>query len=370
MRKRKHNSYIEHRNASTEIQRIARGFLSQRLVRVMREQRMNCKERNAAATKINALARGVVRRMRFRSELQHYRQVTSLKLELETLQRKVVESEEQKVAAVKAAEERVHAALEMLKEEKSTASNGSDEVQRLVKERDAQVEKLRSDNKRVRATIKLLEGKYKRLREELRKKKEENEKTTKEFLQLNEDAKAKNEENTKAVKNQEIWKQQTMALVEEMKKSQTSFGTVAKGRVQYQGVMADILKLLRTKCRQEQLIEDAIFIALDSDTEVKAIRASFEAVQAHQAEKERGIQVPSSVGHSSSSQHENTSTTATETSDEDVSEMENSSSHSLSEGSMSSTAGDYEALDVEDLTNEEAEMEAEFQALTAEVEGM
>lgn len=355
VRKRKHNSYIRDRNAAVTVQKTVRRFLAIRHVVAFRNNQQLASEKAAAATLINAIARGVVRRKRFRTELEKYRHVVSLKNELQRLQEEVTASDQRKVEAVESAERQVRAAMEMIQkeEEKSTSSSASiEETGRLVEERDAEIEKLRADNKRIRSTIKLLEGKYKRLREELRKKKDHNEKKTEEFLKMNEEAKAKNEENSKAVQNQTIWKKQTSALIEELKRKQTSFTSVANSRVQYQGVMADILKMLRTKCPQEQLIEDTIFIALDSDTQVKAIRASFDAIQAHQAEKEKNTQIPPTVG---ASQEVASASSSTATQDDEVSEID--------DGSNCAESND----DIADEVLKEAEMEAEFRALAAEV---
>ena len=74
-------------------------------------------------------------------------------------------------------------------------------------------------------------------------------------------------------------------LAEELKRTQTAFHDTSDSRLKYQKVMASIIKKLRTDCKDEQLIEDAIFIALDSDSEANAIKASFDAVQAHLADK-------------------------------------------------------------------------------------
>ena len=107
------------------------------------------------------------------------------------------------------------------------------------------------------------------------------------------------------------------SLAEELKRTQTIFHETSDARLNYQKTMALIIKKLRMDCKDEQLIEDAIFIALDSDSEANAIKASFDAVQARMAEK----------GKCSEKTHEsNESTDHTE--DASITENENDASSS------------------------------------------
>jgi myosin heavy subunit len=367
VRKRQHNAYIINRDAATVIQARARVLLAKTKVDRAKEEKKLSEKHNSAATIINAIARGAVRRMRFKDELKQYREVLFLKNELALLQLKVEESERLKKEAVKAAEERVREAMDIFKDNQTQADSNSaeaEETARLLAEKNKVIEKNRSDNKRIRANIKMLESRYKRLREESKKLKDENDALTEKFLKMNEEAKALNAENAKAVENQGIWKKQVTAMSEEMKRKHQAFVEASNSRVQYQNTMAEIIKMLRTQCKDEQLIEDVIFIALDSDTEAKALRAAFEALQEHRAEKkEKGASpVPATIGKGDDADCTEDSTSSSD--EDDVSSC-------LSTPSMAEGGDDDDdslvSFDEDELDREEAEMEAEVQTLAAEV---
>jgi len=352
VRKNMRNAYIHNRDAAIKIQSRVRVVLSKVKMQRAKEDKMMRELRERAATTINKIARAVVRRIKFREEIRRYRQVTAMKNELARLQIQVQESERQKILAVKEAEEKVRQALTKLKEEESRSSSNSvdSETAKLLQQKNALIEKFRSDNKRVRANIKMLEAKHKRLKEEGQKLKEENGKVTDEFLQKNDKAKAMMAENEKAVQNQEALRKQVLAMTEELKRSHGVVVESANTRVKFQETMADIIKILRTQCRDEQLIEDSIFIALDSDTEAKGIKAGFDALQASRTENGKG-QVVSTVPESVGGEGDHSHTGATE--------------DSTSQGSISDE--DYLPSDEDDLEREEREMEAELQALELEL---
>jgi myosin V len=363
VRKRQKNAYICRRNAATKIQARARVMLVKTIVERAKETMKLSEQQNGAATVINTIARGAVRRMRFRRELKRFREVTAMKNELARLQLMVEESERLKREAVKEAEERVREAMDIFQDDQTQHSVANSveasETARLLKDRTQLIEKMRSDNKRVRANIKLLETKYKRLREESKKLKDENDKETEKFLKMNEEAKALSAENAKGVENQEIWKKQVLAMNEEMKRTQKIFIETSDNRVKYQTTMAEIIKLLRTQCKDEQLVEDAIFIALDSDTEAKAMKAGFDALQAHKAEKQKGVSsIPTNIGKGDHTDHTEDSTSMGD--DDDL-------SSTLSCPSLSDDEGDDMDFDDEELDRQEAEMEANLRALSAEV---
>lgn len=374
VRKRQRNDYIRDRGSALLIQTCVRVLLAKNKVMRMKDQKELLEKMHCAATVINAIARGAFRRMRFLEELRYYREVTAMKNELASLQEQVVESERQKKEAVEAAEARVQEAMAMLRDEQSSQSSAdadASETARQLQERNKMIEKMRSDNKRVRANIKIVENKFKRLKEESTKKKSESEKELERFLKMNEDAKKMNEENAKAVANQGIWKKQVVALVEELKRTQESFQEATTSRAQYQETMANILKMLRTRCKEEQLIEDSIFIALESDSESKAIRASFDAVQAHFAEKEKSRSIPKDINGSSDSEDPADENLGE---DNEPTEMTEDTSSSVGGGhgsdcSVSSPDMSEDDLDI-DFEKEDAEMEAELAQLAAEVEGM
>jgi myosin V len=365
-RKRQRNTYIQKRDASIKIQSRARAVLAKLEVQRVKEWKRTSKLHDEAATFINKIARGVVRRKRFQRELRRYREVTAMKNELAMLQKQVEDSEQKKTQAVNAAENKIRLAMLEIKDDQSKSMANSAEASdtaRRLDERNKMIEKMRDDNKRIRASVKMLEAKYKRLRDEGKKMEAENDKETQVFLKLNEEARAMNEVNTQAVENQDIWRKQVAALGEELKKIRAFYTEVSKSRVQYQNTMSDIIKMLRTKCKQEQLIEDVIFIALECSAEAKAIKAGFDAMQAHRTEKEKGTaSVPKSIGEPNEhTEMTDESTNSGGEDDDDVSSCLSSTS-SAEDDDLS-----FDSFDMDELDREEAEMEAELQALSAEV---
>jgi myosin V len=362
IQKRQHNVYLIRRNGATRIQSIARMMIAKSKLSSVVEMEVLSKQQHYSATVINAVARGCVRRMRFQKELNRYREVTAMNNELAFLRTKVEESEKRKREAVAAAEDRVREAMDIFRDDLSSCDNSAEatETARLLDERNALIEKMRSDNKRVRANIKLFENKFKRLRDESARLKEENDKETDLFLKMNEEAKAKNADNIKAAENQEIWRKQVVAMTEELKRTQTAFHETSDNRLKYQKTMAEIIKKLRMQCKDEQLIEDAIFIALDSDTEASALKASFDAVQAHIAEKSKGTSsIPQNVGKKEDTDRTEDSTSISE-SDDDLPSSISSTSHSRD-------GYDFDDFDEDEIDRDEAEMAAELRALSSEV---
>jgi myosin-5 len=287
IRKRQSNAYILKRNSAVKIQSIFRMLHAKQMYHSRMHQAVTSAEQNGAATLINALVRGAVRRVRFQKELKRYRAKVALKVELAELKRKVAESEEIKLAAVKAAEDRARAAMDSISNDDASSPDAVSTA-KLLNERNAVIEKMRADNKRVRTNIKILENKFKHLREESNRLKEENDKETDAFLRLNGEAKAKNAEIEKDAEDEKVLSNEMTSLAEELKRTQTAFHETSDARFKYQKAMASIIKKLRTDCKDEQLVEDAIFIALDSDSEANAIKTSFDAVQAHLADKGKG----------------------------------------------------------------------------------
>ena len=317
VRKRQSNKYIQQRNAAVKIQSLFRMAHNKCLFLTRKDRAATSIVQNNAASRINAIARGAVRRKRFQKELVRYREIVAMKIELDELQRKVAESERLKIEAVRAAEDRVRAAIREDSSSEIESSVDAAATSKLLNDRNAVIEKMRSDNKRVRANIKILENKFKHLREVSIKLKDENDKETDAFLRMNDEAKTKNAELEKEVEDQKVWSDQMESLAEELKRTQTIFHETSDARLNYQKTMALIIKKLRMDCKDEQLIEDAIFIALDSDSEANAIKASFDAVQARMAEK----------GKCSEKTHEsNESTDHTE--DASITENENDASSS------------------------------------------
>ena len=370
VRKRRHNEYIIHRHAAVLIQKLVRVALAKaeyERTKVIRAREaasrlklaQEMRKKNKAATVINARARGVVRRKLFAAELREYRETTALKKEIERLQSLIDIKEREKIAAAKEAETRVKEAMEALKEDQTITGDNAETERNavLLTARANELEKMRSENKKVRSTIKMLENRYKRLRDENKKFAHENDEAMKQFQAVNQEAKDLNDENIAAMKNQDIWKKQIVALQNELQRKKTAFMKTAESRGKYQKALAEIIKSLRTRCKDEQLIEDAIFTAFDCETEAKALRAAFESVQAQKAERE-------------AKKLEKLNGTKREFEHKEIDFGDDESMESLSDEDFEAPVNDdseIDDLDENELDNDVAAMDAELEQLTAEV---
>jgi len=354
VRKQARNLYVLRRDAAVAIQSRARVVLSKSKMERARLEKETRQEQRLAATTITKVVRGVLRRLKFCKELEQYREVQAKKNELAQLQLKLEESERRKEAAVKIAEEKVRETMSRLQEEEesrsASRSSESSAATKLINHKAAMIEKMRSDNKRVRSSVKMLETKYKDLKTESRKLKEENDKAVEEFLQKNEDAKAMQTEIEKSMEGQQVLKQELTVVVDELKREHGVVLESVNKREKFQEAMAGIIKILRTQCRDEQLVEDAIMVALDSDTEAKATKAGFEALQASKMPSAAKAQVVSSVPQNVGVDADHSHTDITEDST-----------------SLGSSMSDQFAFDEAELKREEAEMEAELRALELEL---
>lgn len=334
VRKQARNIYVLRRDAAIVIQTRARVCLSEAEVQRARDEKHARQQQRKAATTIATVVRGVLRRIKFRKELEDYREVQAMQNELERLQRQLEESERHKETVVKEAGEQVRATMARLHESEearssSDSSTSSSAAYKLLNQKTAMIEKMRSDNKRARGSVKLWEGNYKALMTEARKLKVESDKIMGEFLGKNEEAKAMKGELDQSIREQQALKHQLTAVVTELKREHTLIVESSTLHEKFQVAMADIVKILRRECHDEQLVEDAIMIALESDTEAKVIQAGFDALMASTMPIKTQVvsAVPSNVGCDADNSHtdvteDNTSTESSISDTEDQLERE------------------------------------------------
>jgi hypothetical protein len=96
------------------------------------------------------------------------------------------------------------------------------------------------------------------------------------FSALNEHAKQLNGTNAKLIKNVEAYKAQLEKLKDDLKTRQAYYLAEAEARLAYQKTMAQIVGAVQDKCRDPQLVEDVVIMALECEAEAKSERAALD----------------------------------------------------------------------------------------------
>merc|ERR1712241_805941 len=113
------------------------------------------------------------------------------------------------------------------------------------------------------------------------------------FTALNDHAKQLNQTNSKLIKNVEAYKAQLEKLKDDLKTRQAYYLAEAEARLAYQKTMAQIVGAIQDKCRDAQLTEDVVIMALECEAEAKAERAALEAASSKaKAKKEEKAPPP------------------------------------------------------------------------------
>merc|ERR1711862_265569 len=84
--------------------------------------------------------------------------------------------------------------------------------------------------------------------------------------------------NTKDVKgNIEKYREKNAKLREDLKARQEFYNAEAQIRLQYQKTLAQILDVFQDNCKNADLVEDVVCVALECESEAKALLAAAEA---------------------------------------------------------------------------------------------
>ena len=117
------------------------------------------------------------------------------------------------------------------------------------------------------------------------------------FSALNDHAKQLNLTNAKLIRNVEAYKGQLEKLKDDLKTRQAYYLAEAEARLAYQKTMAQIVGAIQDKCRDAQLVEDVVIMALECEAEAKSERAALEAA----TNKSRSAAASKSSGRSAPS---------------------------------------------------------------------
>lgn len=213
------------------------------------------------------------------------------------LEEQVREAEMKRLQNVEAAREMAEKEIEEYKEVVREELQSDREKQKkyaqqqtLIDESSNIIEFLRRENTKLKNQSEKMRKDFKELKENNERLTEENEKATNSFNSLNDHAKQLNVKNAKLISNVQEYKKKLESLKDDLKAKQSYYIAEAEARLAAQKRMAAIVGVIQDKCRDPQLIEDAVIMALECEAEAKSERAALgaqdpaqQATQAQQA---------------------------------------------------------------------------------------
>ena len=242
------------------------------------------KRRNKAAAKIQATARMALWRPKFRAMLKEKREREGLKKKVKDLEAAVKEAEKQRLKEVEEARAQAEAEMEQYRlKVKQDLENDKEKQKRtaqqqsLIEESGKIIEYLRKENMKLRNQNDTLRKDFKSLKENNARLMEANASAGASFSALNDHAKQLNLTNAKLIRNVEAYKGQLEKLKDDLKTRQAYYLAEAEARLAYQKTMAQIVGAIQDKCRDAQLVEDVVIMALECEAEAKSERAALEA---------------------------------------------------------------------------------------------
>jgi len=255
-----------------------------RLKKKHKEKKKKAKKRVRAAMKIQACARGYLVRPKFKKKLKLMKERERLKKLANDLEEKVREAEMKRLQNVEAAREAAEKEIEDYKESVREELRSDKEKQKkyaqqqtLIDESSNIIEFLRRENDKLKKQSDKFRKDFRELKENNKRLQEENDAATSSFTALNDHAKQLNVKNSKLINNVQEYKKKLEGLKDSLKEKQSYYIAEAESRLAAQKRMAAIVGTIQDKCRDPQLIEDAVIMALECEAEAKSERAALDA---------------------------------------------------------------------------------------------
>jgi len=264
-----------------------RCYLAKKKLKKLRKEKKGKKKaekkRHKAAAKIQAWARMIQFRPKFKEMLKEKREKDALKNKISDLETRVREAETARLKEVAEAREAAEAEMEKYRQKiKKELANDKEkdkksaQQQTLIDESQKIIEYLRKENMKLRNQNDTMRKDFRSLKENNARLMEANASAGESFAALNEHAKQLNGTNAKLIKNVEAYKQQLEKLKDDLKTRQAYYLAEAEARLAYQKTMAQIVGTIQDKCRDAQLVEDVVIMALECEAEAKSERAALE----------------------------------------------------------------------------------------------
>nr|WVH45742.1 MyoC [Craspedostauros australis] len=316
--------YLEsHRSAGLEVhaiqmQRLARGFLTRKRLRGSQ------KARKHGVNMIQKWMRAMIAKMKAKKEVEKARKEmlkreAKLKKQREEeawkrkLEAEIAEREGSAKREYKKYEDRVEELKVQLKEAEARADERREEGQERINAAREEAEDLKEkleteikinaaepaklaaaqktkleesakliaflqkENKKLKSANDKAKKEMKKVKETNTRLIQANESAGSSFEMLNNQSKKLNNNTSNLTGNIEKYKKANTKLRDDLKSRQAFYNTEAKIRLQYQKTMAQILDVFQDNCKDADLVEDIVCIALECESEAKAALAAAEA---------------------------------------------------------------------------------------------
>jgi myosin-5 len=205
----------------------------------------------------------------------------------EELKEQIKEAEERANERMAEAQERANtskAEAEELKEKLETELKyGALEPAKLAAAQKVKLEEsakliafLQKENKKLKSANDKAKKEFKKVKETNERLITANESAGQSFEMLNSNSKKLNSNTSNISENIETFKNSNNKLREELKSRQAFYNAEAQIRLQYQKTMAQILDVFQDNCKDPDLVEDVVCIALECESEAKAALAAAE----------------------------------------------------------------------------------------------
>ena len=271
-----------------KLQSVVRMFLAKKVLKKLKKatkgKKKKHKKQNKAAIKIQAVARVWLVRGKFQALLKEKREKDSYKNKINELEQQVRDAEAKRMKEVEEAREAAEKEMETYRKKvKEELSNDKEkqkknaQQQSLIEESGKIIEYLRKENMKLRNQNDTMRKDFKALKENNQRLMEANASAGQSFTALNDHAKQLNATNAKLIKNVDSYKTQLERLKDDLKTRQAYYLAEAEARLAYQKTMAQIVGAVQDKCRDAQLVEDVVIMALECEAEAKSERAALEA---------------------------------------------------------------------------------------------
>merc|ERR1712224_508930 len=136
---------------------------------------------------------------------------------------------------------------------------------------------LQKENKKLKSSNDKAKKEYKKVKETNERLVSANESAGQSFDMLQNQSKKLNRNANDVNSNIEKFKTENSKLREGLKSRQAFYNAEAQIRLQYQKTLAQILDVFQDNCKDADLVEDVVCVALECESEAKALLAAAEA---------------------------------------------------------------------------------------------
>jgi len=262
---------------------VARRKLN-KLIKKMRNKAKNAAKK--AAIKIQSIVRMHIDQGKFEAIMKEEKEKIVLRNKARVMKEKqeAIEkaAEQALVDAKKEAEKKIE---EYMAKASEDAANTKLELKRakqqqtLIDESGNVIEFLRSANSKIRGQTETVRKENKSLKENNARLMEANASASQTFSALNDHKKKLEDTNTKLNNNVTAYKEQLEKLKEDVKTRQQYYLSEAESRLTYQKTMAQIVNSIQDDCKDANLVEDVVILALECEAASESQRAAMEAAK-------------------------------------------------------------------------------------------